>query len=195
MELKKICVFCGSSSGRRLEYTKAAQAMGMELARRELTLVYGGGSTGLMGTVADSALKMGGRVIGVIPRGLATKELAHPGLTEMRVVETMHERKALMAELSDASIALPGGFGTFEEFFEILTWSQLGYHRKPCAILNIEKYFDPVRDLLDHAVTEEFVRHDHRTLVIEETDPARLLDAIETWEAPNLKRWINAEQT
>ena len=169
--------------------------MGMELARRELCLVYGGGSTGLMGTVADAALKMGGRVIGVIPRGLATKELAHPGLTEMRVVETMHDRKALMAEFSDASIALPGGFGTFEEFFEVLTWSQLGYHRKPCAILNIEKYFDPLLDLLDHAVTEEFVRPDHRTLVIEETDPARLLDAIEQWEAPNLKRWINAEQT
>jgi len=169
--------------------------MGMELARRELCLVYGGGSTGLMGTVADAVLKMGGRVIGVIPRGLATKELAHAGLTEMHVVETMHERKALMAELSDASIALPGGFGTFEEFFEVLTWSQLGYHRKPCGILNVEKYFDPLLDLLDHSVTEEFVRPDHRTLVIEENDPARLLDAIEQWEAPNLKRWINAEQT
>lgn len=195
MELKRICVFCGSSGGRRLEYTRAAQAMGMELARRELCLVYGGGSTGLMGTVADAVLKMGGRVIGVIPRGLATKELAHAGLTEMHVVETMHERKALMAELSDASIALPGGFGTFEEFFEVLTWSQLGYHRKPCGILNVEKYFDPLLDLLDHSVTEEFVRPDHRTLVIEENDPARLLDAIEQWEAPNLKRWINAEQT
>lgn len=195
MHLKRICVFCGSNSGRRPEYTRAAQAIGAEIARRGLGLVYGGGSTGLMGTVADAALGAGGHVIGVIPKGLATKELAHESLSEMRVVETMHERKALMAELSGASIALPGGFGTLEEFCEVLTWAQLGYHRRPCALLNVEHYFDPLLKLFDHAVAEEFVRAEHRTLVLQDTDPARLLDAIAQWKAPMLKRWIGESET
>ncbi len=191
--MKRICVFCGSSSGNKPEYAAAAREMGRALAERKIGLVYGGGGVGLMGTVADACLAAGGEVIGVIPRGLATKELAHAGLTDLRVVETMHDRKALMAELADAFIALPGGFGTFEEFFEVLTWSQLGIHRKPCAFLNVAGYFDPLVTLFDHSVTEGFVYAEHRKLILYAAETKVLLDNIATWRAPNVKRWISNE--
>ncbi|HYG76051.1 MAG TPA: TIGR00730 family Rossman fold protein [Planctomycetota bacterium] len=195
MALKRLCVFCGSSSGARREYADAAVTVGKELARRNVELVYGGGRVGLMGTVADATLAAGGRVIGIIPRPLATKELAHDGLTELRVVETMHERKALMAQLSDAFIALPGGFGTLEEFCEVLTWAQLGLHRKPCALLNVRGYFDPLLNLFDHAVTESFVMAEHRGIVLQDSDVSKLLDAIASWKMPNVKKWIDLEGT
>jgi len=191
--MKRICVFCGSSSGNRPEYAAAAREMGRALADRKIGLVYGGGGVGLMGAVADACLAAGGEVIGVIPRGLATKELAHAGLTDLRVVETMHDRKALMAELADAFIALPGGFGTFEEFFEVLTWSQLGIHRKPCAFLNVAGYFDPLVTLFDHSVTEGFVYAEHRGLLLHAAETNTLLDQISSWRAPNVKRWIGSE--
>jgi hypothetical protein len=152
--------------------------MGAALARRKIELVYGGGRVGLMGILADAVLASGGTCTGVIPRPLATKELAHAGLSKLHVVETMHERKALMADLSDAFIALPGGFGTLEEFCEALTWSQLGFHTKPCALLNVEKYFDPLLALFDHAVSEGFVKAGHRALVLQDSNPDELLDAI-----------------
>jgi uncharacterized protein (TIGR00730 family) len=194
VKLNRICVFCGSSHGNKPAYDLAARAMGEALAERGIGLVYGGGRVGLMGTVADAVLAKGGKVTGVIPKPLATKELAHVGVSELRVVETMHERKALMAELSDAFIALPGGFGTFEEFCEVLTWSQLGLHTKPCALLNVENYWDPLLNLFDHSVIEGFVLATHRQLVVQDSDPRKLLAAIETWTPPALKRWIDAEK-
>ena len=193
--MKRICIFCGSSSGNRTEYTAAAHAMGHALAARKIGLVFGGGGVGLMGAVADACLAAGGDVTGVIPRGLATKELAHARLTDLRVVETMHDRKALMAELADAFIALPGGFGTFEEFFEVLTWSQLGIHRKPCALLNVAGYFDPLVTLFEHSVTEGFVYAEHRQLILHATETNELLDKIAQWRAPNVKRWITPEKS
>jgi len=194
LQLKRICVFCGSSHGNKPAYDLAARAMGEALAERGIGLVYGGGRVGLMGAVADAVLAKGGQVVGVIPKPLATKELAHVSVSELRVVDTMHERKALMAELSDAFIALPGGFGTFEEFCEVLTWSQLGLHTKPCALLNVENYWEPLLNLIDHAVTEGFVQASHRKLVVQHNDPHALLSAIETWTPPPLKRWIDAEK-
>jgi len=195
MPLKQVCVFCGSSSGSRPEFAAAARQMGSELARRGTGLVYGGGRVGLMGIVADAALAAGGTVIGVIPRPLATKELAHEGLTELRIVETMHERKALMAQLSGAFIALPGGFGTLEEFCEVLTWAQLGLHRKPCALLNVERFFDPLLSLFDHSVSEGFVMAEHRAMVLQARQSAPLLDAIDVWTPPNVKKWIDLEKS
>ncbi|MBI4582985.1 MAG: TIGR00730 family Rossman fold protein [Planctomycetes bacterium] len=193
--LKRVGIFCGSSMGARPEYAAIARRMGHALARRGLGLVYGGGGVGLMGVVADAALAQGAEVIGVIPRGLATKELAHGGLTHMHVVGTMHERKALMADLADAFIALPGGLGTLEELCEILTWAQLGLHRKPCGLLNVLGYFDPLLALLDHAVEEGFVTTDHRSLVVQEADPDRLLHRLNTYQPPQFKRWVEREET
>ena len=166
--MKRVCVFCGSSQGLRPAYKEAAQAMGEALALRKVGLVYGGGNVGLMGIVADAALAAGGEVIGVIPKALVAKEIAHTSLTDLRVVGSMHERKALMAELSDAFVMLPGGFGTFEEFCEVLTWAQLGLHQKACGLLNIEVYYNHLIALFDHAVAEQFVRPQHRSLVLEE---------------------------
>ena len=187
--MKRICVFCGSNAGARSEYAEAARALATVLAERKLGIIYGGGNVGLMGVLADAALARGGEVIGVIPQKLVDKEVAHRGVTELRIVETMHERKALMNDLSDAFLALPGGFGTLDEFFEVLTWSQLGFHGKPCALLNVAGYYDGMLAMLDHAVTERFLRPAHRELIIADTDPLRLLQRLSAFApAPKEKR-------
>jgi uncharacterized protein (TIGR00730 family) len=176
--MKRVCVFCGSNAGIRPEYGIAAQGLAAVLARRGLGLVYGGGNVGLMGVLADSMLQAGGNVIGVIPQSLVAKEVAHHGVTELRIVDTMHQRKALMNDLSDAFIALPGGFGTLDEFFEILTWSQLGIHDKPSGLLNVSGYYGSLLAMLDHAVTERFLRPAHRELVIADTDADSLVQRL-----------------
>lgn len=189
--MKRVCVFAGSSPGSRPQYAAAARALAVELVRRGLGLVYGGGSVGLMGVLADAALSAGGEVIGVIPQGLASRELAHAGLTELRVVSSMHQRKALMAELVDGFIALPGGLGTFEETLEILTWSQLGIHRKPVGALNAAGYFEGLRRMLAHAVAEGFVRPEYQALLLFEEEPPALLDAFAAWQPPPIPRaWV-----
>jgi hypothetical protein len=191
--MKRICVFCGSNAGARSEYAEAARALATVLAERKLGIVYGGGNVGLMGVLADAALARGGEVIGVIPQKLVDKEVAHRGVTELRIVETMHERKALMNDLSDAFLALPGGFGTLDEFFEVLTWSQLGFHGKPCALLNVAGYYDGMLAMLDHAVTERFLRPAHRQLVIADTDPLRLLQRLSAFVPAPKGKWSNAK--
>jgi uncharacterized protein (TIGR00730 family) len=190
---RRLCVFCGSSKGARENYIHAAQKLGRELVARDSELVYGGGNVGLMGVIADAVLAAGGRVTGVIPEQLVVRELGHSGIQDLRVVKTMHERKAMMAELSDGFIALPGGIGTYEEFFEVLTWAQLGLHSKPCALLNVDGFYDPVLRLLDHAVEERFVRTSHRDLVVVETEPAALLDRMAKHHAPHLHKWIDKD--
>jgi uncharacterized protein (TIGR00730 family) len=193
--MKRVCVFCGSNRGARREYREAARRMGEAITRRGIALVYGGGNVGLMGDIADTVLEAEGEVIGVIPEALVAREVAHTGLTELRVVGSMHERKAMMADLSDAFIAMPGGFGTFEEFCEVLTWSQLGLHQKPCGLLNISGYYDHLLALFDHAADEQFVPPAHRSLVLEESDPDRLLDLIENFKPPSLSKWIDRDET
>jgi hypothetical protein len=194
--VNRLCVFCGSSTGVRPAYAEAARELAAELCRRGIGLVYGGGSVGLMGALADAALARGGEVIGVIPRPLATRELAHPALTEMHVVESMHERKARMASLVDGFVALPGGLGTLEETLEILTWSQLGIHRKPVGLLNVEDYYDGLLGMLAHAVKEEFIRREYLDLFVSAETPTRLIDAMEAWQPPPLPRaWLDLTQT
>jgi uncharacterized protein (TIGR00730 family) len=178
MQLKSVCVFCGASAGARLEYAQAAADFGQLLAAQNVRVVYGGGHVGMMGVLADAALGAGGEVIGVIPQALVDRELAHRGLTELRIVSSMHERKALMAELSDAFVALPGGLGTFEELCEVLTWGQLGLHQKRCGWLNVAGYFDPLERLLDHAVAEGFVRAEDRARCFGTRSPEELLEWI-----------------
>jgi uncharacterized protein (TIGR00730 family) len=195
VRLKQVCVFCGSNPGARPAYAQAAAALGLELVRRGIRLVYGGGRTGLMGVLADAVLTAGGEVTGLMPRALVAREVAHTGLTELRVVNSMHERKLGMAELADAFIALPGGLGTLEEFCEVVTWTQLGIHRKPCALLNVEGFFDALLQYLDQAVREEFLRPAHRAVVLAHHEPAGLLDALESVEIPELGKWIQLEQT
>ncbi len=172
----RICVFTGSRHGLRPEYADAAKTLGRELAARNYGLVYGGGNVGLMTVIADTVLELNGHVTGVIPNSLVSKEVAHFGLSELRVVDSMHERKALMAELSDGFIAMPGGIGTMEEFFEVLSWAQLGLHEKPCGLLNVAGDYDPLIEFLDHAVEQDFIKPKHRALLIVESDPRRLLD-------------------
>ena len=174
----RICVFCGSNAGAHPAYRQAAQTVGRLLCRRGIELVYGGGHVGLMGILADACLSEGGRVIGVIPQALADKEKAHGGLTELRVVSSMHERKSLMSDLSDAFVALPGGYGTWEELFEMLTWSQLKIQRKTCALLNVEGYYDPLLDMANRAVREGFLSEANRDLLLTDSDPERLLDRL-----------------
>ena len=194
--MTRLCVFCGSSAGARPEYAEAARALAAELARRRIGLVYGGGSVGIMGILADAALAAGAEVIGVIPRPLANRELAHTGLTELRVVESMHERKATMAALADGFIALPGGLGTLEETLEILTWAQLGIHAKPVAALNTAGYWDSLIRLLGHAVTEGFVRPEYAALMLFADAPDELLDRMNAWQPPVLPRpWLSPSQT
>ena len=184
--MKSICVFCGSRLGSKAIYRDAAASVGKLLAHQQLQVVYGGGNIGLMGVVADTALAHGGEVIGVIPSHLQEKEVGHNGLTEIHIVSTMHERKALMADLSDAFIALPGGFGTFEEFCEILTWAQLDLHRKPCGLLNVDHFYDPLLMLFDRAVDEGFLRPEYRAMVLTATDPEELLMRLQAYKAsPN----------
>jgi uncharacterized protein (TIGR00730 family) len=190
--MKTVCVFCGSSPGSRPVYAEAARRMGETLVARGVTLVYGGGRVGLMGEIARAALAAGGRVVGVIPRALLRKELVYEDLTELHVVESMHERKALMAERSEAFIAMPGGYGTLEEFCEVLTWAQLGFHHKAVALLNVAGYFDGLLALFDHAVTEQFVRPVHRAMVLAEADPGRLLDRLDEYRPPTVEKWITS---
>src|SRR3990172_10715559 len=176
--IKRICVFCGSNHGARSAYTDAAQQLGKALVSQGMGLVYGGGSIGLMTVVADAVLKEKGEVIGVIPHALSSKEFAHDGLTELRLVSGMHERKAVMAELSGAFIAMPGGFGTLDEFFEIVTWAQLGLHTKPIGLLNVEGYFDLLLKFVDYMQRERFISTEHRQLIITSHDPEELLSAL-----------------
>jgi uncharacterized protein (TIGR00730 family) len=192
----RVCVFCGSSAGGRPEYAEAARDLAAELARRRVGLVYGGGAVGLMGVLADAALAAGVEVIGVIPRPLASRELAHTGLTDLRLVESMHERKATMAALADGFIALPGGLGTLEETLEILTWAQLGIHQKPVAALNAAAYWDNLIRLLGHAIGEGFVRREHAALMLFGDTAGDLLDRMAAWQPPVLPRpWLSPSQT
>lgn len=193
--MQRICVYCGSSPGRLPEYREAARSLGYELAARGLGLVYGGASVGVMGAVADAVLERGGEVIGVIPSALARKEVAHDGLADLIVVGSMHERKARMAELSDGFVALPGGWGTLEEIFEMLTWAQLGFHRKPCGILNVAAYYDGLVSFLERAIEERFVREEFRPLMLVEEEPSRLLDRFREFKAPRVKKWLGPEET
>jgi len=193
--MKRICVFCGSSPGARPAYRHLARALAGELLARGLGLVYGGASVGLMGEVATAMLEGGGEVIGVIPRALVDREVAYQALTDLRVVGSMHERKALMAELSDGFVALPGGFGTLEELFEVLTWGQLGLHGKPCGLLNVDGYYDPLLSFLQHAHREGFVRAKHLELVLADSEPAGLLDALERFQPPSVTKWLEPGET
>ena len=192
--MKRICVYCGSSQGIRSDYQAAAQALGTELVKHQLGLVYGGAKVGLMGIVADAVLQQGGEVIGVIPQALLDKELDHQGLTELHVVNSMHERKQRMAELSDAFIALPGGYGTLEELSEITTWTQLGLHHKPCGVLNIAGFYDGLMQFLDHATAEGFIRPEHRSIILNAADPAELILQLQTTKLPTCTKWINPQQ-
>jgi len=189
--MKRICVFCGSSSGSRPEFRACAEVLGAELTRRNIGLVYGGGNVGLMGAIADAVLRAGGEAIGVIPEHLMTREIAHKQLTKLHVVRSMHERKALMADLSDAFIALPGGFGTLEEFFEVLTWSQLGLHAKPCGIVNLLEYYTPLLAMLDHAVEQRFLKPQNRALVLARNTPSELLHALNEWRPVHVEKWLD----
>jgi hypothetical protein len=191
--MKSITVFCGSSSGFRPEYAEAARELARLLVEQNIRLVYGGGRVGLMGIIADEVMKNGGAVIGIIPESLDKKEVAHRGITELRVVSSMHERKALMAEFADGFIAMPGGIGTFEEFFEILTWAQLGFHHKPCGLLNVKNYYDDLLKLCDNAVHQGFLRAEHRQLIIESSDSQLLLEKMTRFKPVALKKWIDKE--
>lgn len=193
--MKSLCVYCGSSDRVDTVYLEAATEMGAALASRSITLVYGGGSTGLMGRLADAVLQNDGRVIGVIPIMFETPELQHTGLTELQVVGTIHERKARMVEMADGFVALPGGFGTFDELFEILTWSQIGLHKKPIGVLNVNAYFDPLLALIEHARSEGFIYREHSGLLVTETAPDTLLDHLEQYILPpGLDRWVHRKE-
>ena len=188
--MKRIAVYCGSNKGVRPEYAAAAQELGMMLAREKIELVYGGGCLGLMGIVAEAVLKNGGHVIGVIPEKLVIKEVVHEKLPDLRVVKTMHERKALMADLSDGFIALPGGYGTFEEFLEVLAWGQLGWHQKPVGLLNIAGFYSHLMQFLDHTMDEGFIRPKHRDLVILESDSEKILERMKQFQPSTEVKWV-----
>jgi uncharacterized protein (TIGR00730 family) len=193
--MKRICVFCGSAKGVRPEYEASAVRLGHLMAERGLGLVYGGGSIGLMRVVADAVMAKGGHVIGVIPDSLLRREVGHRGVTELRVVDTMHQRKALMADLSDAFIALPGGYGTLEEFCEVVTWSQLGIQQKPCGLLNVAGFYDGLLEFLDHIVREDFVRPENRGLVLVASDEREMLDKLTAWQPPaHIEKWMDVEK-
>jgi uncharacterized protein (TIGR00730 family) len=191
--MKRICVFCGSSPGGRPEYRAAAEEMGAELVRRNIGLVYGGGNVGLMGMIADAVLRAGGEAVGVIPEHLMAREVGQRGLTKLHVVGSMHERKALMADMSDAFIALPGGFGTLEEFCEVVTWTQLGLHAKPCGILNVLEYYSPLLAMFDHAAEERFLKPENRALVLAAESAVELLRALEEWRPVQVEKWLSRE--
>ena len=192
--LRSVTVFCGSSAGARPTYAESAAALGREVAARGMRLVYGGASVGLMGAVADAALGAGGQVVGVIPQHLVDREMAHPGLSELHVTATMHERKALMAELADGFVALPGGVGTLEELFEIYTWNQLGLHAKPLALFNVRGYYDGLASFLDLAVAERFVTPQHRAMLLVAEELGELLDGLDGWSAPSRDKWIDRDE-
>ena len=190
--MKSVAVFCGSSTGTRPEYVDLARRLGREIADRHLALVFGGGRVGLMGAVADAALEAGGKVVGVIPQALMDKELGHTGVSQLRITGSMHERKALMEQEADGFIALPGGFGTLDEFCEILTWAQLGIHEKPCGLLDTGSgFFRHLRAFFDDTVQAGFVRGDHRALVLEDTDPGSLLDRMAAWTPATSPKWVS----
>jgi uncharacterized protein (TIGR00730 family) len=192
--MRSVCVFCGSNLGKRPVYAEAARRLGAAVATRGLELVFGGGHIGLMGVAADAALAAGGRVVGVIPRALVDRELAHTGLTELHAVESMHQRKALMADRSDAFLALAGGYGTCEETFEVLTWAQLHIHEKPVGLLNTAGFFDGLLAWLDHAVAEGFLRASHRDLLLVADEPEELLDRLAAWRPPPAAgKWLDRE--
>ncbi len=195
-ELGRVCVFCGSNTGARAAYLAQAQSVGRLLASEGIGLVYGGGCVGLMGALADAALGAHGTVIGVIPEALVAAEVAHGGLADLRVVPSMHERKKAMADLADAFVALPGGFGTFDELFEIVTWAQLGFHAKPIGLLNVDGYFDPLLEMVDHAVAEGFVAADHARLLYVDDDPGGLLARLRAHTpSPRLRKWRDRDET
>ncbi|MGI8911050.1 MAG: TIGR00730 family Rossman fold protein [Rubrobacteraceae bacterium] len=193
--MKSICVFCGSSFGTEPAYEEAARHLGQTLAEAGITLVYGGGNVGLMGVAADAALEAGGEVIGVIPEALMRREIGHPGLANLYVVGSMHERKAKMAELSDGFVALPGGTGTLEELFEILTWAQLGEHEKPCGLLDIAGYYGPLLAVFGHMVEKGFLKERHREMLLVEREPAALLERFARYEPPRVAKWIDESET
>ncbi|PSS57530.1 TIGR00730 family Rossman fold protein [Pseudomonas sp. BBP2017] len=191
MPVRSVCVFCGASTGANPAYREAAIALGRAIAERGLTLVYGGGAVGLMGIVADAAMAAGGEVIGIIPQALKDAEVGHSGLTRLEVVDGMHARKARMAELSDAFVALPGGLGTLEELFEVWTWGQLGYHAKPLGLLDVNGFYSKLGSFLDHVVEEGFVRPQHRTMLQLADTPTELLDAMDSYRAPVPPKWVD----
>ena len=193
--LHTVCVFCAAGNGRNPIYVEQAIEMGRYLAESGRRIVYGGGRTGLMGALAEGALAAGGEIIGIMPKHLVDHEVAHTGLTELRVVASMHERKAMLAELSDGFLAMPGGLGTLEELFEIWTWGQLGLHRKPYGALNVNGYFTPLLEFLDHAVAEQFIRPEYRALLVVDTSPAELIDRMSAMDPPPLPRWLQRETT
>jgi uncharacterized protein (TIGR00730 family) len=189
--MQSICVFCGSNSGANPLYAEAAHNLGRLIAARGLRLVYGGARVGLMGALADAALAAGAHVTGIMPIALVEKEIAHAGLTELRTVGSMHERKAMMADRSDAFLGLPGGAGTLEEVFEVWTWGQLGHHRKPVGLLNVAGFYDKLGAFLDHQMSERFVREEHRQMLAIESDPETLLDGFDSYEPPQVAKWID----
>jgi len=189
--MQRICVYCGSNMGARPEYADAARELADVLVRHELELVYGGAAVGIMGVIADRVLEQGGKVHGVIPKMLEEKEIAHQGLTELHVVSSMHERKSMMAMLSDGFIAMPGGFGTLEELIEMLTWGQLQFHNKPCGILNVRGYFDHLLKYLDHAMAEGFLRPENHEMLLHDPDPAGLVQQFERYTAPRVEKWVS----
>jgi len=193
--MKRVCVFAGSNTGVRAEYRTAAEELGRALVARGIGLVYGGGRVGLMGVLADAVLAANGEVTGVIPEALAVREVAHSGLTDLRIVSSMHERKALMADLSDGFIALPGGWGTWEEFFEVLTWAQLGLHRKPCGLLNVAGYFTPLLASVQHSINEGFVRNEYGPMIAVAESAGALLDRFAAYEPPRVEKWIDRAES
>ena len=192
--MRNICVYCGSSPGADPLFTTSAKALGRAIAETDRVLVYGGAKVGLMGALADSVLAAGGKVIGVVPRALVEKNVAHESLTELHVVSSMHDRKAMMAELADAFIAMPGGLGTLEEFFEMWTWAQLGFHQKPLGLLGAQNFFAPLLQFLDVLVAQRFLRPEHRQLPFVEQDPSRLLQLLEGYTAPIVSKWIDRNE-
>jgi uncharacterized protein (TIGR00730 family) len=193
--IHRICVFCGSNPGAEPAFAEAARELGRLFAREGIALVYGGGSVGLMGELADAVLGAGGEVIGVIPHALWAREVGHRGLTDLRIVDTMHDRKAMMADLADAFIALPGGLGTFEEIFEIWTWAQLGLHQKPLGFLDVNGFYAPLMEFLDRAVRARFVKEEHRAIALLARDPEALLRRFDSWQPPRVEKWITDEET
>jgi len=193
--INSICIYCGSSPGRLEAYAAAANMLAEALVSRNLRLIYGGAGIGIMGRLADSVLALGGQVVGVIPKALAHKEVAHPNLTELHVTHSMHERKTRMAELADGFIALPGGIGTLEELFEIWTWAQLGLHDKPCGLLNVEGYYDALIQFLDHVLAEQFVKKQHHALLMVENHPDVLLDRFADYRPPAIRHWLGKDET
>jgi len=188
--MKRVCIYCGSNPGSHYAYVEMAHQLGLVIARRNIELVYGGANVGTMGVLANTVLDAGGKVIGVITSDLIECGVAHDGLTELHIVNTMHERKAAMLELSDGFIALPGGLGTLEEFFEVFTWSQLGLHEKPCGLLNVNGYYDKLMEFLDHAVNQAFIREEHKAMILISNDPDTLLEEFKSFKVPSITKWI-----